>query len=124
MRHLKPDEVDYATRPLTIHERQLFVFLENQAREESHPQYYQLWAAFFWSRQNEVLPSALFHDILLPDFEDHKAACLKALKEADVIQLLSDNWRFEYRGLENKWNKKDVLEEMEIWKGRHEQEDS
>lgn len=118
MRHLKPHEVDYVSRPLTIHERQVQHFLENHAKDESHPQYYQLWAAFLWSRQDEVLPSTLFHDILLPDFEEHKAACLTALREADIVQLLSDNWRFEYRGLERTLSKDAVLKELEVWHDR------
>lgn len=99
MRHLKADEVDYSTRPLTIIEKDL----DDATRmlPSDHPHYFRIWTVFLWNRQDRVLPQNLFEDILLPDFEDHREACLEALHKNDqvneVLKTLDTNWRFDYR---------------------------
>ena len=99
MRHLKPEEVNYVTRPMTVFEHHIDQQLQ-RIRPDA-PDAIQLWTMFLWSRQNEVLPKELFADILITDWDDHITACRRALHAEDevrnVLKQLDDSWRFNYR---------------------------
>lgn len=105
MKHLKADEVQYTTRPLTVFEHCLE--MQIQSTSNRSPEFFQLWSMLLWSRQNEVLPKNLFADILMTDWQDHIESCVAAMhvgKEInEVIDNLNSAWRFNFR--EKSWDR-------------------
>jgi hypothetical protein len=122
MKHLKVEDVLYVTRPLTLYEQNLWNILIGQVGRdplpENHPQFYQLWAQFLWSRQDERLPMNLFMDILVPDFNDHQQECLSQCTADWVARsLLEEKWNVFTPGVEPPdYVLKQTLEE---WKRRN-----
>lgn len=105
MKHLKVEDVHYVTRPLTLYEQGLWNILIGLPGRESlpdyHPQYYQLWAQFLWSRQDEIFPLHLFADILIPDLGAHQQECLSQCTASWVAKsLLEDKWHMFTPGAE------------------------
>ena len=98
-RHLKPEDVHYVARPLTLFEAHIWVILQ-AGLQPDHPQYYQLWSKFLWSRQDEVYPYMAFVDILISDFNDHQKACLDGVVQAHTLQGLNDKWDTDFFGHE------------------------
>lgn len=98
MRHLKPEDVEYSTRPRTVFEESIWIQLESLSSK--HPQYHQMWSIFLWSRQDEVLDQGLFTDILVTDFVDHQEKCLGAMNRDNelrkLFQRLNDNWHYQF----------------------------
>ena len=75
MKHLKADEVQYTTRPLTVFEH--YLEMQIQLTSNRSPEFFQLWSMLLWSRQNEVLPKNLFADILIdrPGTKSSRICC-------------------------------------------------
>jgi hypothetical protein len=121
VRHLKVEDVVYVTRPLTLFETSLWNILigvkNRGGLTAEHPQYYQLWVQFLWSRQDEALPQELFADILLPDFQDHVDECLgQYLTNSTARILLEANWNKFTPGVEP--SQFTIREALKDWKGR------
>lgn len=99
MRHLRPDEVIYSTRPRTIYEEAIWNVLNGMRSND--PNYYGIWSQFLWCRQDEVLPRPLFNDILTTDFDGHREMCIANMnRDASIralLQSLDDQWRFSFK---------------------------
>ena len=115
LKHLRPDEVVYSTRPRTIYEEHIWRVLDGLTSRD--PNFYPMWSLFLWCRQDEVLPRELFNDILITDFPDHRVKCISAMAQDEsvrrVLESLNDQWRFGFKDHDLDHSK------LEEWHSKH-----
>lgn len=99
MQHLKPSDVEYSRRPITVNEFR--VQRITQLLDERHPDFYQAWCNLLMLRCEQAYPLETFANILMRDFPEHMSKCLQAMNETSEVDVtlakISAQWQYDFR---------------------------